>query len=97
MDAARQVPARITLSRVYKADQPLACYYVQTHNKAFTLRAKHSNCGVEWVGPVSATPAYIIDVHGYNAQVIGGVRVQENSGATAVNTAIRVCGEGVIV
>lgn len=97
MEVALSAPSRITLSRMYAIDQSLSCYYVQTHNKGFTLHAKNSNCGIDWVGPVSATPKYVIDVHGYNAQITGGVRVQESSGATSINTAIRVCGEGVIV
>ena len=90
--AARAAPTEIVLGRMYKINQPLACYFVQTHNLGFTITPRHSNCGIEWYG---AAGSYVVDIHGYNP-VIGPIKLVEASGASDVSTALRVCGEQVV-
>ena len=89
-------PCKIELSRIYKLNQPLTCYYVQTHNKGFALIGKHKNCGISWLGTDVVNQSFVIDVHGYDP-VISTIRMQEDSSAAKLNTGIRVCGEGVLV
>lgn len=89
-NAARIAPTELALGRMYKVNQALACYFVQTHNLGFTITPRHSNCGIEWYGPAGA---YVVDIHGYNP-VVGPIKLVEASGASDASTALRVCGEG---
>lgn len=81
-------PRRIELSRIYKLNQPVTCYYVQTHNKAIEIIPKHRDAGIEWHGPADS---YVIDIHGKSAS-IGAMRFIEASGASNSSTGLRVCG-----
>jgi len=85
---------KIDLSRIYKINTALNCYYVQTHNKAFSLVGKHQDCGFEWFG--STASQYVIDVHGYGLH-IENVTGIESSANINTNTFVRVCGERVKV
>lgn len=86
--AAYLNPCRIELSRIYKLNQPLTCYYVQTHNKAIEIVPKHRDAGIEWHGP---TDSYVIDIHGKSAS-IGAIMLVEASGSNNSSTGLRVCG-----
>lgn len=91
---ARTQPISMVLERMYKINEPLACYYVQTHNKAFSLKGRTKDTGFDFVG--SMANQYIIDIHGYHAE-IANFRLNEQTNHANTNIGMRYCGEDISV
>lgn len=89
---ARLTPCKIELSRMYDVNQPLVCYYVQTHNTAISIVGKHRGAGLRVVADIP----YALDLHGYRINV-ENVRMLWAAIMPSTTTALRVCGEKAIV
>lgn len=89
---ARLTPCKIELSRMYDVNQPLVCYYVQTHNTAISIVGKHRGAGLRVVADIP----YALDLHGYRINV-ENVRMLWAAVTPSTTIALRVCGEKAIV